>query len=281
MQTLDQKHARDLGEGADISAGARPNRTLVIASTPRSGSSMLGALCARTGRLGVPREYMEPGALAWLSRRFGTDDAAVVLREVMARRSSADGVFAIKLHYDHRRTLPGFFDLRAALPDPRLVLIERDDAMAQALSLARSWQTGAYNATLQARGEARFDPRLIERALRLVTLHAAAWRYETARQGLPWIRLSFDEVVADPPGAVARIAEVMDVRIAAEDLPTAPPTRPMPRDPEAASWPDRWRAQARAEPPFEAAETPRARERPAVGLRARAKRKLRQWIDRL
>ncbi len=71
--------------------GTPPDRCYVVASTPRSGSNMLGDLLYQCGA-GLPLEYLEQqAAVPTFARRFGTRDIATYLAHLFAVRTTPKG----------------------------------------------------------------------------------------------------------------------------------------------------------------------------------------------
>ena len=59
-----KQHVYEEQFDAALDTGGVPARTLIIASTPRSGSHMLGHSMIETGVMGRPFEYVAPRNLA-------------------------------------------------------------------------------------------------------------------------------------------------------------------------------------------------------------------------
>jgi len=265
----------------DLSQDADPKRTLLIASTARSGSSLLGACCRATGALGYPVEYAHPVDQRHLEARFGVEGLQPALREIMKRRTSPNGVFGIKVHYPviaQFGSLPNLLDF---FPGPGLVHIGRRDTVAQAVSMARGLQTGRWSARGPAEGARvetdAFDYDLVDACHRRLVRHAAGWRYELAKAGRPFLSIDTEDLTADWRVQIARIADFMQVDIDVAALPDSPPTEPMPKDPAIADWADRYRAAARHRPLFPEEPLPgepNAPRRPP-GVMARLRRRAR------
>ena len=129
--------------------------TYVIASTPRSGSSLLAAGLVATGVAGRPEEYFTPDYI----RSYREDlklpadcSWAEYLARVMAVAATENGVRGVKIHWRHVVSLaralgfrgdPGVV-LEALFPAAVFVNIVRDDRRAQAISLFRAETTGEW-----------------------------------------------------------------------------------------------------------------------------------------
>jgi trehalose 2-sulfotransferase len=127
----------------------------VIASTPRSGSSLLATGLDATGVAGRPEEYLAPDQIGpykedWkLPRNCSWADYRA---KVMAFAATENGVVGIKTHWGHLVLLaqglglqgdPGIA-LDILFPTAVFVNIVRGDRRAQAISLFRAEATGEW-----------------------------------------------------------------------------------------------------------------------------------------
>ncbi len=129
--------------------------TYVIASTPRSGSSLLAAGLVATGVAGRPEEYFTPDYIGSYKEdlKLPMDCSwAEYLAKVMAFAATENGVRGVKIHWRHvvllARALgfhgdPGVV-LEVLFPAAVFVNIVRADRRAQALSLFRAETTGEW-----------------------------------------------------------------------------------------------------------------------------------------
>ena len=129
--------------------------TYVIASTPRSGSSLLAAGLVATGVAGRPEEYFTPDYIRSYKEdlKLPADCSwAEYLARVMAVAATENGVRGVKIHWRHVVSLaralgfrgdPGVV-LEALFPAAVFVNIVRDDRRAQAISLFRAETTGEW-----------------------------------------------------------------------------------------------------------------------------------------
>lgn len=204
----------------------QPVRYLVIASTPRCGSHMLGHSLHETGRFGFPLEYANKANLQEWQRICGTKDAESTIRAIIQRRTSPNGVFAIKLHYSHIAALGGFTAVKRLFPDAHYVLLTRSNALNQAISFAIASQTGVWIDGQEGESStAQYDRCLIDKCLRRVLKDNASWKYLLAANGCRHIEMDFDGAKGDIGGAIKRIADFMDIQVPDAVIPEAPVTR--------------------------------------------------------
>lgn len=252
---LDPRHGPD----HDLAGGPVRSR-LVIASTPRTGSTLLCRLLWGTGVAAAPKEYVNPVALRdWAWRRAGPVGRAGIeaipaeavpgwaalrvrdagfraahLAAVEAARTDRAGRFAVKVHAHHARwwgdVLPG-----AAC----VVRLVRDDRVGQAISWARARQTGRW-APHQPDRPARDRPSVpaIRRRLAAIEADEAWWAARLA--GVAVLVVRTEDLLADPEAivrAVLRHAGVVQADTVA--VPPVPTVRQA--DGRTAVWRDAWR----------------------------------------
>ncbi|TIX50423.1 Stf0 family sulfotransferase [Alteraurantiacibacter aquimixticola] len=197
----------------DVDDGlATPTKTLIIASTPRTGGHMLGHSMAATGAMGVPYEYCQPGNFAHWRELTGKQEPADVLRAIMARRTSRNGVFSIKLHYDQMAVLGGPEALFELFPDPHFLHICRANILKQAISMAVARQTGMWISGQEGNAvEPRYSYNSIRSSLDHIAFQTAAWEdFFAARDILP-LRVEFNQVAFSLPDTLMRIASFADI----------------------------------------------------------------------
>lgn len=206
---------------------AETKKTLIIASTVRSGSHMLGHALHATGAFGFPLEYVNKQNLAQWQKIFGTATLEDTLRQIKRYRTSPNGVFGIKVHYSHlKQSCGGFASLLELLPDPHFVLLTREDVMAQAVSLAVARQTGNWIAgQTDVKTEPTYNFEDIDNSLRRILFENASWRYTLAASGCRYMELNFADVKSHISSAVSRIADFMQVDVDPNALPDAPVTK--------------------------------------------------------
>ena len=139
----------------DVSDAPTPRRTIVIASSPRSGSTMLADAMIGTGVLGVPDEYCDEATEPAYRERFGTVGLEDTLAALIERRTTPNGVFANKLHCHHALRFESFRRLSELHPGAVFVHLTRQDLTAQAISFVRGYQTRRW--TSEASADARSE----------------------------------------------------------------------------------------------------------------------------
>jgi LPS sulfotransferase NodH len=196
------------------------SKTLIIASTPRSGSHMLGHALYATGCFGFPLEYAHPGNLTQWEKRLGTAGVDETLHEIRRRRTSHNGVFGIKIHYSHIREFGGFEQVKAFFPDAYYVFLRREDALKQAVSYVMARQTGVWiSGQPTDTAKVRYDFDAIDSHLKKTLRENAAWRYLLVANGCKCVEMNFSAMVKDLPAAVRKVGDFMGVEVPSEKIP--------------------------------------------------------------
>jgi trehalose 2-sulfotransferase len=210
-------------------------RTFLVCSTPRTGSTMLGNLLADTGLAGRAGEYFgevfRRDVVPGLSRRR-FDDYLVDC----TRHARGTGALGIKLHWDQvevflhllrlRRGLRGSSDRQvvdAVFPAPRFVWMTREDTLAQAVSWWKAMTSGKWTDGRPVTGEPTFDFDGIAGRVRRIDEHTEAWRHWFETNEIEPLRLTYEELAADPAGTARRVLAFVGVDVPT-DLAVAPHT---------------------------------------------------------
>ena len=226
------------GEEFDLPPGSAPARTWVMASTPRTGSTLLCRALWDTGQVGAPKEYLNPmqvrdwevrlgsrasrwrhallkGSLLGLVGRGPWPDARLRdhLSRVRARRTGPHGHFGLKIHHHHVRRwfVDAGRDPDAWLGHPTWIRIQRRDRVAQAVSWARAVQTGHWASTQRAGWPPVYSRRHIAYRLACIEQDEAHWdRWFDAREEAPLV-LHYEDVASDLEGTMKRVLRALGV----------------------------------------------------------------------
>ncbi len=201
-------------------------KTLIIASTVRSGSHMLGHALHQTGAFGFPLEYVNEKNLQRWKQIFNTQSLGDTLAQIQKHRTSPNGVFGIKIHYSHLHQFGGFDRLSNYLVNPSFVWLTREDVVAQAVSLSIAKQTGAWISQQAVENDdVTFDARQIEHGLRRVIFENASWQYVLNASGSRFMHINFADVKANTANVISSIADFMQVEVDTTNLPNKPVTK--------------------------------------------------------
>jgi trehalose 2-sulfotransferase len=215
-----QKSQAVIGERFDFPGPVPLRKSYIVASTPRCGSTFLCSLLWKTGVLGAPSEYWnchKSGARKTIGirmmERLQAISGADYLKKLLARRTSPNGVFGLKVHFlDFQEVLRGFPQVLDHLSPVTFISIERQDKIAQAVSLAKSLQTGAWTAKInRQRPAVTYNRDLIARCLASLDAQRIGWlRWFEANRIDPYF-VTYEKLAADKDSVVSGIIEMVGV----------------------------------------------------------------------
>lgn len=256
------------GEAFDLPLVRAPSRTYVVASTPRTGSTLLCRLLWDIGRVGAPKEYLNPmqmrdwevrlgesglrrfvcgflrGPAVGLlgKRRWRPDELQRYVERIRARRTSADGLFGLKLHRHH---FEQFFvsserSLEAVLSPQHWVFLRREDRIAQAVSWARAIQSGRWATHQKFSLPVAYRRSQIQRLVSLIAAQEDAWEGFFRAEKIEPLCLRYEDLVEDREGTLRTVLDFLGVSDAA-NLPV--PESDLERQADAISeaWIERYR----------------------------------------
>jgi LPS sulfotransferase NodH len=223
-----------------------PLRSYVVCSTPRSGSGLLCRGLASTGQLGAPLEYLNPVHRGILSERWSCGaDLKAYVSALHGHRTSPEGVFAIKVHWeqlvDTRAEASGSprdpftwnvpDELLAELfPHPVFVRIMRMDLDRQAVSLWRAQHSNVWSIATDDeahhngdRTPYSFDG--IETCRRAIELGESCWDRLLGRIGADPLVVTYEQLTSAFAATVAPVARHVSPGVTVEVGP--PSTRAM------------------------------------------------------
>jgi trehalose 2-sulfotransferase len=222
-----------------------PRVSYMVCSIPRSGSSLLCELLAATGLAGAPAEFFHPDKMALLERRWGVDTLADYLRELLARKTSPNGVFGTKAHWGQYKPLFGDSNPGEIMPNPRVVLITRRDRLRQAVSWVRALQTLKWTNTDGPRVErpAVYDHEQISQKLGRIDREEESWESLCERHGLVPHRVVYEDFVEAQEQTVRAVLDRLGIEAPA-DLHLPPPVLDRQADEQSEQWVERYLAEA-------------------------------------
>ncbi len=243
-------------------------RAYIICGTPRSGSTLLCEMLARSGLAGRPHSYFREPDIAYWAEQWGVSlsggiETAAFDRAYLAAMSEAGsagtGIFGLRIMYSSlveaearlnraSGTVGNAAEALGRAFGPVLYIhLSRGDKLGQAVSLARAEQTGLWH--LRADGsvleggeeqqEPVYDGARIGTILDELERDDAAWDEYFAGHSLRPLRLTYEGVTAEPQKALGDILVALDLDPSvAATLPT--PTAKM-ADGLSAEWVARFR----------------------------------------
>lgn len=224
-------------------------RSYLVCSLPRSGSSLLCELLGATGVAGAPTEFFHPDKMAALRERWGVATLDEYVRELLARKTSPNGVFGAKAHWGQYRPAFGEADPRTLFPDARLVLITRRDRLRQAVSWVRALQTRRWDEQDRPAVDRPpvFDYEDIATKLMRIDREEEAWEALFERYGIAPQRIVYEDFIDARDETVRAVLEALGMD-APSDLHLPPPKLARQADELSQEWVERYLAESATSP---------------------------------
>ena len=202
-------------ERLDFRHSTQFQKSYIIGSSYRSGSTFLCWQLWQTGVLGAPCEYFSPGlVLGVLMKRFNVFTSKDYVKKLMERRTSQNGVLGMKEHFHYFAAfLKDFPELLDVLSPVNYIYISRRDKVAQAVSMAKAIQTNWWSSRMEEgpRPPLKYDRDMISNCLKEIDLQDAGWlRWFDSKKISPH-QLVYEDMIADTPGTVRGIMKLLDV----------------------------------------------------------------------
>jgi LPS sulfotransferase NodH len=185
--------------------GSPVSTRVIIAISPRCGSTFFCSLLEETGAFREIGEFLNPrGPIQMYRERFNPRTVKFYLDAIQNACSGPDGLFGLKAAWLDFEPISN--DVNLLLPNSHYIQIKRQDLAAQALSLYRAITTDFWH---KRRGtEAPPLPRLdLDKALKClknIVLDIRGWERFFSTNGITPLELSYEEdILKDPAMAVA------------------------------------------------------------------------------
>jgi LPS sulfotransferase NodH len=218
----------------------------IIASTFRCGSSHLAVSLWRTGRLGAPFEYLNyENEMRVLYYRLRAESPQDYLQKLIERRTTVNGIFGIKVHFHHfQAALVQNAHLLESLRPLHFVYINRQDELAQAVSLAKAFQTRAWVSLIRpARVRLFYNREFIDACREEIRAQKADWERWFSEAGVSPLRVDYEELLGQQETIVGRVLDLLGARA---DVPTKISVPQVDKQADATNreWTDRYRAES-------------------------------------
>ncbi|MGE4298159.1 MAG: Stf0 family sulfotransferase [Desulfovibrionaceae bacterium] len=204
-------------EDRDLPPYDGPRRHYILCATPRCGSTLLCDLLAGCGRMGVPHEYLhaERHVPALASRLGLISNKGVELDQYITAikriRTTPNGVFGCKFHFNHFHSLCRKTDLNRHFPDAVFLYATRHDKLAQAVSLAIAQQTRQWTSLHEELRKPTYNADAIAKALNTVVQMELAWQTCFALHGLSPLTVAYEDLLADADGVCRQVLREVGV----------------------------------------------------------------------
>lgn len=242
-----ERHHRAVLDGLVAPAAAQPAaapalRFLFLCFTNRCGSNYLAELLASTGRLNRPEEVFNGETMAAHMRDQDLPSFAAYV-DFLCRRLGQGGWFTAKASLEQLLMLAETGLLDAIGDRAHFLLIERQDRLAQAISLLVAIQTQQWTSRQVRRipdAALVYDRRILEEQQVLIAQQNFGFYRFFASNGIVPHHLAYERVVAQPQETVAGIGAWLGLPGLAA-VPTAIPIQRQ-ESPVKAAWRRRYAA---------------------------------------
>ena len=217
-----------------ISADLLPTKSIIICSTGRSGSTLLGLTLGSIGHTGRSREFFRPDVLTENGVGSSANELYPYLAKVYAQGKTPNQVFGVKLHWDHMvnlleivRTDPTWQSkldieiLSDLFPNPKFIFIRRRNLVKQAISMEIGKQTGVYVVQKENAGKqaAHTEQRLFFRPLNIYRYKQGIkgrnqkWRSFFQQNNRPFFEVVYEDLVKDFDEIMLQVIEFSGVEL--------------------------------------------------------------------
>ncbi len=203
-----------------------PHTRYLIASSPRSGSQLVGALLTSTGLAGFPTEHFNPWHMGDATDFFPDDllYSPEHMQKLIEKHTSPNGVFGTKAHFLQVINFVGLDGLEHLYPTPlKYISLRRRDFTRQGISLARAVQTNSFNSDMQPVREPIYNFHQIWQCIREVRVDAKGWETYFHQRGIEPLRIIYEDFVVEQRITLKRIFDFLEIAIPADfQMPESP-----------------------------------------------------------
>ena len=224
-----------------------PERTIVVCTQQRSGSTLLGEAMYFAGGFGCPLEYFHDGFRPRFTQRWHAEGIGNYIAAVHRFRTDPSGTFGVKIFWQDVEALvqeiaPGreaywpplnaaqgadisyrraFEAIEACIPKPIFIVLRRRDQVRQAVSLAVAGQTRRWRQlnSPASRPEIAYDFDAIVQHLAYLQNNDSHWRNFFRANSLSPHEVAYEDLEADYHGTLMRLFAALD----RADAPVVPP----------------------------------------------------------
>src|SRR5512139_1824335 len=195
-----------------------PRTCYLIASSPRSGSQLLGDLLTSIGLAGSPAEHFNPWYMGDATDFFPDDllYRQEHIQRLIEKYTTPNGVFGTKAHFLQVVNFVGLDNLEQLYPTPlQYISLHRRDFTRQGISLARAGQTDSYNSTMEPARDPVYNYYQILQCIREVRVDAKGWETYFQQREIEPLRIVYEDFVAAQRDTLQRIFDFLEIAIPA------------------------------------------------------------------
>lgn len=202
---------------------ARPGCRYILATMPRSGSTLCSIRLWQSGQLGAPLEYLNFRMASGLLERLGYglgedgrpndgDQLAQYWRNLHQLRTSPNGVFGCKLFICNLMVLANRYpEFLSSIAPTHVVYLTRMSLVRQAISYYRAQRSNAWFGGVRAKQSLEYDFQRIQSCLVSLCTQMAVWEQLFKKWGVTPLRVYYEQMCQRPRGVVGAIKVHLDV----------------------------------------------------------------------
>lgn len=200
-----------------------PVRRYVLATMPRSGSTLCSIRLWQSGQLGAPLEYLNfrlaktfLGRLGYTLGEGGLPRDSTQLwgywKTLQQLRTSCNGVFGCKAFISNFMLLAKRYpEFLSRLVPTHVVYLTRKDLVGQAISYYRAQRSHAWFGGIRAVRSPIYDFECIQKCLVSICTQMAMWERMFERWGVTPLRVHYEDVCRRPREVVAAVRSHLGV----------------------------------------------------------------------
>jgi len=200
----------------------KPEKTYMLATIPRSGSTYFAIRLWQSGIFGAPMEYLNFPIMGNLLNRLGFESNAShelnqieVLRYwgmVQERRTSKNGVFGYKMFMNNFLALAKFYpDLLTKISPDFVIYLVRESALDQAISYSRAIRSKVWFAETKKTKHIEYSASHIRYCLKSIEEQRVFWEDAFKLTGISPIRVSYESFLRSEHSTLSTIAKTVGI----------------------------------------------------------------------
>lgn len=168
----------------------------MIASTQRTGSGYFCELLQKVSDTGRVGEYLSQASIERRQAQNGTSERESII-DLIKEAAPSDGRGGVKIHYRDFIRILAHFEIGEILPK-KVILVRRRDRLAQAISLVRARQTGAWTSQFTEQNAPRYVYAALLDAWNEICNDELNWSTLLQFSGRETHVVFYEELFADP-----------------------------------------------------------------------------------
>ncbi|MBL7051307.1 sulfotransferase [Candidatus Woesearchaeota archaeon] len=204
-----------------------PDKTYIICSSMRSGSTFLGDLLTNTSLLGSPNEHF--GDFPMRIIKSNVINYQEFIRTILSCRQSSNRIFGTKMHYYIFQQFENFFSSKKEyegfegsslvdkiFPNVHYIFLTRKDKISQAVSLYKANNFKIY--TLEKNEHINYKPlaynfKLIKQCLKKIEFEEEGWKNFFKNNNIRPLVIIYEDLVKDPTQTCIKILNFMNIPV--------------------------------------------------------------------